>query len=109
MRREIENRLWISATDNYGLSEIIGPGVAGECQHKDGMHIFEDAFLPEIIDPDTGAELPPGSVGELGAYYAYKGSVAYDPLQDQGHYQSGLFSLCMRPDHGPNEKNHGTQ
>ncbi len=65
MRREIENRLWISATDNYGLSEIIGPGVAGECQHKDGMHIFEDAFLPEIIDPDTGAELPPGSVGEL--------------------------------------------
>ena len=65
MRREIENRLWISATDNYGLSEIIGPGVAGECQHKDGMHIFEDAFLPEIIDPDTGAKLPPGSVGEL--------------------------------------------
>jgi phenylacetate-CoA ligase len=65
MRREIENRIWISATDNYGLSEIIGPGVAGECQHKDGMHIFEDAFLPEIIDPDTGAELPPGSVGEL--------------------------------------------
>ena len=65
MRREIENRLWISATDNYGLSEIIGPGVAGECQHKDGMHIFEDAFLPEIIDPDTGAVLSPGSVGEL--------------------------------------------
>jgi phenylacetate-CoA ligase len=65
MRREIENRLWISATDNYGLSEIIGPGVAGECQHKDGMHIFEDAFLPEIIDPDTGAVLPAGNVGEL--------------------------------------------
>jgi phenylacetate-CoA ligase len=65
MRREIENRLFISATDNYGLSEIIGPGVAGECRYKNGMHIFEDSFLPEIIDPDTGQVLPPGSVGEL--------------------------------------------
>lgn len=65
MRREIETRLSISATDNYGLSEIIGPGVAGECQHKCGMHLFEDAFIPEIIDPDTGAVLPLGSVGEL--------------------------------------------
>jgi phenylacetate-CoA ligase len=65
MRREIEGRLCLSATDNYGLSEIIGPGVAGECLHKNGMHIFEDAFLPEIIDADTGTVLPPGSVGEL--------------------------------------------
>jgi len=65
MRREIERRLSISATDNYGLSEIIGPGVAGECQHKCGMHIFEDAFIPEIIDPETCKPLPPGSVGEL--------------------------------------------
>ena len=65
MRREIEQRLGLSATDNYGLSEIIGPGVAGECQFKCGMHIFEDAFYPEIIDPDSGAVLPPGSTGEL--------------------------------------------
>ncbi|WP_173200608.1 phenylacetate--CoA ligase family protein [Geobacter sp. SVR] len=65
MRREIEARLLISATDNYGLSEIIGPGVAGECQHKCGMHISEDAFIAEIIDPDTCEVLPPGSVGEL--------------------------------------------
>jgi len=65
MRREIESRLSISATDNYGLSEVIGPGVAGECRHKCGMHIFEDCFIPEIIDPDTGETLPPGSVGEL--------------------------------------------
>ncbi len=65
MRSEIENRLQISATDNYGLSEVIGPGVAGECQHKCGMHIAEDAFIAEIIDPDTGEVLPPGSVGEL--------------------------------------------
>ncbi len=65
MRREIESRLLISATDNYGLSEVIGPGVAGECRCKCGMHIFEDAFIPEIIDPDTCRVLPPGSVGEL--------------------------------------------
>ncbi|MBT0666390.1 phenylacetate--CoA ligase [Geobacter pelophilus] len=65
MRTEIENRLCLSATDNYGLSEIIGPGVAGECSHKCGMHIFEDAFIPEIIDPETGEVLPPGSTGEL--------------------------------------------
>ncbi|HZV81692.1 MAG TPA: phenylacetate--CoA ligase [Geobacteraceae bacterium] len=65
MRSEIESRLGISATDNYGLSEVIGPGVAGECQQKCGMHIFEDAFLPEIIDPETCQVLPPGSVGEL--------------------------------------------
>jgi len=65
MRNEIESKLCISATDNYGLSEIIGPGVAGECRHKCGMHIFEDTFIPEIIDPETGKALPPGSVGEL--------------------------------------------
>lgn len=65
MRREIEERLYISATDNYGLSEVIGPGVAGECLYKSGMHIFEDAFIPEIIDPYTCEVLPPGSVGEL--------------------------------------------
>jgi phenylacetate-CoA ligase len=65
MRKEIENRLFINATDNYGLSEIIGPGVAGECACKCGMHISEDAFIAEIIDPDTGEVLPRGSVGEL--------------------------------------------
>ncbi|MRR52909.1 MAG: phenylacetate--CoA ligase [Deltaproteobacteria bacterium] len=65
MRKEIENRLFISATDNYGLSEIIGPGVAGECEFKCGMHLSEDSFIAEIIDPDTGKVLPRGSVGEL--------------------------------------------
>jgi phenylacetate-CoA ligase len=65
MRREIESRLGISATDNYGLSEVIGPGVAGECPCKCGMHVAEDAFIAEIIDPESGATLPPGSVGEL--------------------------------------------
>lgn len=65
MRREIETRLQIIATDNFGLSEVMGPGIAGECLHRCGMHIFEDHFIPEIIDPDTGQVLPPGARGEL--------------------------------------------
>lgn len=65
MRRQIEDRLHIVATDNYGLSEVMGPGIAGDCLQKCGMHIFEDHFIPEIIDPQTCEVLPPGSVGEL--------------------------------------------
>jgi len=65
MRKEIEGRLYIDALDNYGLSEVIGPGVAAECQYKDGLHLFEDHFIPEIIDPATGNLLPPGEKGEL--------------------------------------------
>jgi len=65
MRREIEPRLGIDAVDIYGLTEIIGPGVAQECLKKKGLHIFEDHFLPEIINPETGEVLPPGEEGEL--------------------------------------------
>ena len=65
MRTEIEDRLHISATDNYGLSEVMGPGVSMECECKAGMHINEDHFLAEIIDPNTGERLPPGTTGEL--------------------------------------------
>ncbi len=66
MREEIEKKLNISALDIYGLSEIIGPGVATEClEGKSGLHIFEDHFIPEIINPDTGEVLPPGETGEL--------------------------------------------
>ncbi len=65
MRSELEQRLGVIATDNYGLSEIMGPGVAGDCVFKKGMHIAEDHFIAEIIDPETGEVLPEGSVGEL--------------------------------------------
>ncbi len=65
MRQEIEERLGLLALDIYGLSEIIGPGVSSECVYKNGLHIFEDVFLPEIIDPDTGRRLPYGETGEL--------------------------------------------
>jgi len=65
MRKEIEARLSIKAIDIYGLSEIIGPGVASECQCQDGLHINEDHFYPEIINPQTGEKLPDGEKGEL--------------------------------------------
>ncbi|MGI6225571.1 MAG: phenylacetate--CoA ligase family protein [Peptococcales bacterium] len=65
MRKEIENKLGIKAFDIYGLSEIIGPGVAVECQCQDGLHVAEDHFLVEVIDPHTGEVLPEGERGEL--------------------------------------------
>lgn len=65
MRREIEHRLDIVATDNYGLSEVCGPGVSGECIYGNGLHINEDHFIVETIDPETGEVLPPGEEGEL--------------------------------------------
>ncbi len=66
MRHDIESKLGLIALDIYGLSEIMGPGVAMECAvAQKGLHIFEDHFLPEIIDPLTGEQLPPGETGEL--------------------------------------------
>ncbi|MCI7350322.1 MAG: phenylacetate--CoA ligase [Ruminococcus sp.] len=65
MRREIEKSLGIKAYDIYGLTETSGPGVAFECCEQNGMHINEDNFIPEIIDPDTGEVLPEGTKGEL--------------------------------------------
>ncbi|MBM4311057.1 MAG: phenylacetate--CoA ligase [Deltaproteobacteria bacterium] len=64
-RRQIEQRLFIQAFDNYGVSELMGPGIAGECSERSGMHICEDHILPEIIDPATGRTLAPGETGEL--------------------------------------------
>lgn len=65
MRAELEERWGILATENYGLTEITGPGVAGECIYQEGMHINEDHFYPEIIDPDTGQTREYGKEGEL--------------------------------------------
>ena len=66
MRREVEKRTEMHAVDIYGLSEVIGPGVASECvETKDGLHVWEDHFYPEIIDPQTGEVLPDGEYGEL--------------------------------------------
>jgi phenylacetate-CoA ligase len=65
MRREIEERLFVKFTDNYGISEVMGPGVAGECLEQNGMHLQEDHIYAEIIDPETGKVLDPGEAGEL--------------------------------------------
>ncbi len=66
MRQEIEKRLGIDATDNYGLSEVMGPGVSGECiEAKSGLHVFEDHFYVEVINPETEEPLPEGEWGEL--------------------------------------------
>ncbi|MDR0223318.1 MAG: phenylacetate--CoA ligase [Oscillospiraceae bacterium] len=65
MREQIEKSLDLFATDNYGMSEVMGPGVSGECEFRCGLHFNEDHFIPEIIDPATGEILPEGKTGEL--------------------------------------------
>ena len=65
MRKEIQERLLIDAMDNYGVSEVMGPGVSAECERRNGLHLYEDHFIPEIIDPQTLKVLPPGTEGEL--------------------------------------------
>ena len=66
LRGEVEQRAGMHAVDIYGLSEVIGPGVASECvETKDGLHVWEDHFFPEVVDPETGEVLPDGSYGEL--------------------------------------------
>jgi phenylacetate-CoA ligase len=65
MRKDLETRLMLRASDNYGISEVIGPGVAGECERQDGLHLQEDHFIAEVIDPETGEARGPGETGEL--------------------------------------------
>jgi len=65
VRREIQDRLGVIATDNYGLSEVMGPGVAGECVERNGLHINEDHFLVEVVDPKSLVPVPAGEPGEL--------------------------------------------
>jgi phenylacetate-CoA ligase len=65
MRKEIQDKLKIIATDNYGLSEVMGPGVAGECFERNGLHINEDHFLVEVVNPETMEPVAPGETGEL--------------------------------------------
>ena len=65
LRAALERAFDCRASDIYGLSEIVGPGVAGECERRTGLHVCDDHFLPEIVDPATGVPLPPGTEGEL--------------------------------------------
>lgn len=92
MRQQIESRLGISAFDIYGLSEIIGPGVAMECEEKNGLHIFEDHFIAEIIDPATGRPLPYGERGEL-----VLTTVTKEALPVIRYRTRDITSLCAEP------------
>jgi phenylacetate-CoA ligase len=65
VRQMLQERLHIEAYDTYGVAEIMGPGISGECTEKDGLHLNEDHFVPEIIDPDTAEPVPMGQTGEL--------------------------------------------
>jgi phenylacetate-CoA ligase len=65
MRKQIEQELGVKAIDIYGLSEVLGPGVASECGHQNGLHVFEDHFIVEIIDPETLEPVPDGELGEV--------------------------------------------
>jgi len=65
MRRQIEDELGVRAIDIYGLSEVLGPGVATECEHQNGLHVFEDHFIVEVVDPDTLQPVPDGQTGEV--------------------------------------------
>jgi phenylacetate-CoA ligase len=81
MRYELESRLGIDAVDIYGLSEVIGPGVATECiEAKNGLHVFEDHFLVEAVDVDTGQPIPYGEPGEIVITLAHQGSVSRSSL-----------------------------
>jgi phenylacetate-CoA ligase len=86
MRKHIEGTGGIRAFDIYGLSEIVGPGVGIECECHNGLHILEDHFFPEIIDPESGELVPDGD----------------DSLPDPGHYRDHTGSLPLRPDVAPN-------
>ena len=86
MRRRIEIEGGIQAFDIYGLSEIIGPGVAVECSCQPGLHIFEDHFYPEIVDPETGERAAGWRRGRAGADHAEQAGHADDPLPHARHH-----------------------
>ena len=97
MRREIEKALAIKAYDIYGLSEIAGPGVACECTEQNGMHVQEDFFYPEIIDPATGEQLPRRPGGRAGVHLHRQGGPAPHPLPHPGHLLPHPREVRLRP------------
>lgn len=92
MRRDLENRLGIKAYDSYGMSELFGPGVAFECPEQDGLHIWHDCYIVEIIDPTTGETLGPGEKGEMVVTPLVKEAM---PLL---RYRTGDITMLMEDD-----------
>ncbi len=103
MRRRIEAESGIKAYDIYGLSEIIGPGVAMECQCQAGSHIFEDYFYPEIINLEDRQTLPRGGGRRTGPDHPRQEGHADDPLPHARHHRPGLRDLRVRPHAAPHQ------
>ena len=90
MRSQIEKNLHIFVTDNYGMTELTGPGVAGECEYRNGLHFAEDAFLPEIIDQETLEQKAPWRGRRAGSHHPAPGRDARAALPHQGHHPAEL-------------------
>ena len=104
MRVEIEKRLSLDALDIYGLSEILGPGVAIEClEAKAGLHMFEDHFLPEVINPATLDRLAPGGDRGVGDHHPHQGGLPPAALPHPGPHLPELRPLHMRPHYRPHQ------
>ena len=107
MRREIEARFAMDALDIYGLSEVIGPGVANEClETKDGLHVWEDHFYPEVVDPATGEVLAGRRARRAGADLADQGGDAGDPLS---HPRPDAAVARHGAHHAPHGEDHRAQ
>ena len=109
MRAEIESRLFCAALDHYALSEAMGPGVAGECAAHPlgGMHLSEDHFLPQVIDPATGELLARRRTGGTGHHHPHPGGHPPGALQDRRPGAPVLRALPLRPDARPHEPHRG--
>ena len=101
MREAIQARLRLMALNVYGLSEVTGPGVAVECPERRGMHVAEDHFLPEVIDPTTLEPVPPGTIGELVFTTLTKQGMPLHPLPDAGPHEPGSGAVPVRAHPGP--------
>lgn len=94
----------LNVTQNYGMSELIGPGVAGECSELCGMHINEDHFIAEIVDPVTGELLRFRRKGRAGCNLSFKGSFTLNQIQNSRHNQNYVRALQVRKNNGKNRK-----
>jgi len=106
LRARIEERWGISATDNYGLTEVIGPGVAGECEFKDGMHIAEDHFIVEVLDPVSGAPVADGRARRARHHLAHQAVLARAALPHPRPVARHAGALPLRPHDRPHAQGH---
>lgn len=107
MRDQIEKNWGMFVTDNYGMSELMGPGLSGECRERVGQHINEDMFLFEVIDRDTLEPIGEGPNGRNRRHHPHKGGNSAAALPHQGHFGNYIRALQMRPNHRANGQGQG--